>query len=519
VAAACLAACSLVSAASGVSAAPDAPISISSVSASFFPNPADSATFSASPSTAVTFTQEFPSLNFNTPNGTVPCSQPTGVTPDSRPFTDVVIQSDGSCKAIVAGNPTHQAAKDDLANFQAVFTGTFQVAAAGRITFSMYSDDGWILSLGPAVQGGGQPTYVSGQMLSPPTDRRGPFTGYQVVGSYNVESAPNQNNLVVAFPAGGSYPFELDYTDCCEGTQALTVLANGAPIPPTADLALDVQGVSVDTPVQGVAHIQVVPTAGQASQVELLVDGKSVDVKKSPPFAFDWDTSSVSPGPHNVVFRGTDMSGIPIDKQMTLQVLAAAGAATPVATPVAAVLPPQQTEPTSNNNNTLVIVAASLLLILALIGAALYFFLVYRRTARPAPVPPVVAAPVANDNTEFIGRVPVADLTVVGARRPAPQSLPKARLLIKPDREVQLSRSTDTVIGRDTQNAAYVDDRQASRKHARISCVDGDFWIEDLNSLNGTRVNGVTVAAPQKLADKDLINVGDTNITFAVEPA
>jgi pSer/pThr/pTyr-binding forkhead associated (FHA) protein len=94
--------------------------------------------------------------------------------------------------------------------------------------------------------------------------------------------------------------------------------------------------------------------------------------------------------------------------------------------------------------------------------------------------------------------------------------MPKAKLLVKPDREIQLSRSAETVIGRDSTNVGYVDDRQVSRHHAKISCVDGEFWIEDLNSLNGTRVNGATVSK-QKLADNDQINVGDTILTFAID--
>jgi pSer/pThr/pTyr-binding forkhead associated (FHA) protein len=96
--------------------------------------------------------------------------------------------------------------------------------------------------------------------------------------------------------------------------------------------------------------------------------------------------------------------------------------------------------------------------------------------------------------------------------------MPKASLLVKPDREIELSRFKETVIGRDSTNAAYVDDRQVSRHHAKILVVDGDFWIEDLNSTNGTRVNGATVTK-QKLSNNDLINVGDTSITFALEPA
>jgi hypothetical protein len=492
-------------------AANDSPIAISSVSASFYLNPTDSGAFIASPSTAVAFTQEFPALNFNPVAGTVKCSNAVNVTPDTRPFTDVVPQPDGSCTTIVAQGNKLQAAGGDMWSFQAVFTGSFQVSAPGRITFNLYSDDGWILSVGP--NGSNQPAYVSGPMVNFP--RVGPFTGYTIVGSYNVSSAPNKNNLVVGFPAAGTYPFELDYSNCCEGTQALTALVNDLPIPPASALALDVKGVTDAAQVQGTQHIEVVATAGQAQQVELLVDGQSKGVVKTPPYSFDWDTSQESPGSHKITLRGVDTAGGTVDQQLTLQVLAAAGGPTPAPTPAAASTIPQ----TSQNNNTLIIGAAAFLLLLALVGAALYFFLVMRRVQLPklAPAPAPVVAPVIapNDNTEFLGKVAPADMTIVSTHRPL--VMPKARLLVKPDREIQINPGVETVIGRDSTNAAFIDDRQVSRHHARISWSEGDFWIEDLNSLNGTRVNGETLTARHKLAPGETINVGDTNITFALE--
>ena len=499
---------------SQASPATQSPVSISAISASFFPNPTDSGAFISTPSTAVTFTQDFPVLNFNPPAGTVQCSQPVNISPDTTPLTDVVPQPDGSCKTIQAQGNKQQAAVGDLRNFQAVFTGQLQVSAPGRITFNIYSDDGWILSIGPNGSGG-QPGYVSGPMLNFP--RVGPFTGYTIVGSYNVESAPNQNNLVVGFPAAGTYPFELDYSDCCSGTQALTVLANGAPIPPASSLALDVKGLTDAAQVQGQQHIEVVAVAGQPQQVEFLVDGKTRGVVRQAPFGFDWDTTQESAGPHTVVFRATDATGASTEKQLTVQV---ANSAVAVASPaVAPTLIPAATTtiPSQNATNPLVFVAAAAILLLALGGAMAYFFLVIRKAPAPKPAPvAVVAQPVepVEEKTEFIGKVPLTDLTMVSNRRP--QVLPKAKLMIKPDREIQLSRSTETVIGRDAANAAFVDDRQVSRHHARISSVDGDFWIEDLNSTNGTRVNGATVTK-QKLSNNDQINVGDTIITFAVE--
>jgi hypothetical protein len=503
----------LVFASPGAQAAADSPISVSPIATSFFPNPNDSGAFTASPSTAVTFTQDFPALNFNTPVNTVKCSQPTGVSPSTQPFTNVIPQPDGTCTTIVAQGNGHQAAVGDMRNFQAVFTGAFQVAAAGRITFNVYSDDGWILSIGPGA-GGAQPGYVSGPMLNFP--RVGPFTGYPIVGSYNVESAPTQNNLVVGFPAAGMYPFELDYSDCCSGTQALTVLANGLPIPPASGLALDVQGIADQATVQGVQHITAAATGGQPKQVEFLVDGKSQGVKTAPPFAFDWDTASAGAGPHTLVFRATDSSGGAVDKQLTVQVAASTtSAATPVPTATTLARPPLS----SSIVSPFLPIAAAIvgLLILASVGVYLFFFVRDRQKKSPTPVPvPVVAevVPAADEHTEFIGRVPLENLTMVSKRRP--QVLPKASLLVKPDREIELSRFKETVIGRDSTNAAYVDDRQVSRHHAKILVVDGDFWIEDLNSTNGTRVNGATVTK-QKLANNDLINIGDTTMTFALE--
>ncbi|HEY1297163.1 MAG TPA: FHA domain-containing protein [Chloroflexota bacterium] len=498
----------------GAFAAADSPITISSVSGSFFPNPNDSGAFTATPSTAVTFTQDFPSLNFNTPADTVKCSQPVNVSPNTQPFTDVVLQPDGSCTTIVAQGNKQQAATGVMRSFQAVFTGSFQVAAAGRITFNVYSDDGWILSIGPSASGA-QPGYVSGPMLNFP--RVGPFTGYPIVGSYNVESAPNQNNLVVGFPAAGTYPFELDYSDCCSGTQALTVLANGVPIPPSTGLALDVQGISDAATVQGAQHITVAQTGGQAQQVEFFLDGKSQSVKTAPPFTFDWDPTTASAGAHTLAFRGTDATGGAVEKQLTVQV---AASTTTSITPVPTTVPSQPPRsPIPQIPPALPIAAGVLgLLVLASIGVYLYFFIRDRQQKKPAPIPVVAeVVPAVEEHTEYIGRVPLDNLTMVSTRRPQ-QVMPKASLLVKPDREIELSRFKETVIGRDSTNAAYVDDRQVSRHHAKILVVDGDFWIEDLNSTNGTRVNGATVTK-QKLSNNDLINVGDTSITFALEPA
>jgi transcriptional regulator with GAF, ATPase, and Fis domain len=52
-----------------------------------------------------------------------------------------------------------------------------------------------------------------------------------------------------------------------------------------------------------------------------------------------------------------------------------------------------------------------------------------------------------------------------------------------------------------------------SKEHARVERRGSGWWIEDLSSRNGTRVNGALVTA-QALADQDVIEAGHTLILF-----
>jgi hypothetical protein len=487
-------------------------ISISSVSGSFLPNVDNSGPFNATPTTPVAFTQEFPVINFNPPVGTVPCTNKTGVDITTRPFTNVVPQPDGSCKTLPAQGKNQQAAVGELTNFQAVFTGAFLVTSASRVTFNFFSDDGWILSLGPS-SAGAQPAYASGPMLNFP--KAGPFTGFTIVGSYNVVSAATQNNLVVSFPAGGIYPFELDYSDCCEGQLAFTLTANGLPIPATMALTLDMRGLTNAAQVQGIQHLEAVVASGQAQQVELLVDDRSRAVSKTAPFTFDWDAGLETPGKHKVTLRGTDASGGIADKEATLDVVAAAPLPT-FGPPLIASAPPT-TVPSEENPLSPLLIAASITLLL-IVGVGCFFLIRGSRESparAPAPAAAAAAVPVVSDSTEFIGKEQLRDLTMVSVRRP--QLLPKAKLMVKPDREIPLSRAAPTIIGRDASLAAAVEDRQVSRHHAKITCEGEEFWIEDLNSTNGTRVNGVPIER-QKLVNNDQIGLGEAIVTFTLEP-
>ena len=63
-------------------------------------------------------------------------------------------------------------------------------------------------------------------------------------------------------------------------------------------------------------------------------------------------------------------------------------------------------------------------------------------------------------------------------------------------------------IGRLENNDIVLDDPTVTREHAIISYSQGEFWIEDLGSTNGTLVNGTKLTAPRALQDGDQIQVG-----------
>lgn len=78
-------------------------------------------------------------------------------------------------------------------------------------------------------------------------------------------------------------------------------------------------------------------------------------------------------------------------------------------------------------------------------------------------------------------------------------------------REIVLGRGV-TTLGRTTENnVSFAADSNVSRYHAEIEWRDGDFWLIDLGSSNGTTLNGAAVKADKRLNDGDEIKLGGTS--------
>ncbi|MGH2500125.1 MAG: FHA domain-containing protein [Candidatus Limnocylindria bacterium] len=63
-------------------------------------------------------------------------------------------------------------------------------------------------------------------------------------------------------------------------------------------------------------------------------------------------------------------------------------------------------------------------------------------------------------------------------------------------------------LGRDAGNDIVVNDEAASARHAVVSYVDGDWWIEDAGSTNGTIVNGTRIWDRERLHYGDEVSIG-----------
>jgi pSer/pThr/pTyr-binding forkhead associated (FHA) protein len=72
-------------------------------------------------------------------------------------------------------------------------------------------------------------------------------------------------------------------------------------------------------------------------------------------------------------------------------------------------------------------------------------------------------------------------------------------------------------LGRASDNDLVLDDRSVSHYHARIDLVAGRPTVVDLESSNGTWVNGQRISAPQPLQHGDRLQLGGSLFTFQVE--
>jgi hypothetical protein len=68
-------------------------------------------------------------------------------------------------------------------------------------------------------------------------------------------------------------------------------------------------------------------------------------------------------------------------------------------------------------------------------------------------------------------------------------------------------------IGREEGNGLRLNDERVSRYHAKVQVEDGDIILTDLDSTNGTRVNGTTIQI-RRLRPGDQVSIGRSMLLF-----
>ncbi len=92
--------------------------------------------------------------------------------------------------------------------------------------------------------------------------------------------------------------------------------------------------------------------------------------------------------------------------------------------------------------------------------------------------------------------------------------LPVGSLIVEAETEPQqrFALRAVTAIGRSRDNHVVIDDPFASSNHAVIVWRENTWWVEDLNSHNGTYLNDERIDGPRPLASGDRIAIGETTL-------
>ena len=74
-----------------------------------------------------------------------------------------------------------------------------------------------------------------------------------------------------------------------------------------------------------------------------------------------------------------------------------------------------------------------------------------------------------------------------------------------------------TSIGRAPSNTIIISDTYASSQHALLTWREGQWWLEDQGSRNGTLLNDTRITAPTVVSAGDVIGIGRTQLKLELD--
>ncbi len=301
----------------------------------------------------------------------------------------------------------------------------------------------------------------------------------QYVVKYITQAPSGEHSLVIKVQHGGSQG---------QDEKRFWVPPLPAVHPPTVNF---VSPTSADE-IRGIVTVRVnITPAETVAKVRYYVDGTLKKEYTAAPFdTFDWDTTGLSAGTHVLRVEAVDINGQIGSAELTISVMVPA---TPLPTPT-----PTPTPPVKGDGVLFIVCVVVLLLLLVAIAGGVVWWLRQQEGKMEEPWPGeetwsgLGELMYEEDETIFEDEGETMD---VGEELAPPATLTVVKSLdLDPGETFEITGGT-TRVGRSTGNDIYIPDPPVSRKHAEIYFDGHTFYIRDLGSKYGTRVNGRSISS------------------------
>ena len=274
-------------------------------------------------------------------------------------------------------------------------------------------------------------------------------------------------------------------------------------------VAVDVSGVTPGEtlPADDDRDVQATLHAGNAERIDILVDGAAVASSTGQPTSLETELDGLPAGDHDLAVRVADSAGGVSEQHVPFSIAAEATPA-PVATsvPSEAATPATASQPGAFVSQDWWWLPVFLLVVLALAAVGRWLAWLTRSTSGSAGAG---AASDADDTTleleAPLERTPVAS---------GVSETPRVSIESNGQRQDVALGGQPLSIGRDADNSIVLRDLHVSRHHARITLENGEYWIEDLASQNGTLLDGQMAIDRRKLEPGDQFAIGAATLTY-----
>jgi hypothetical protein len=149
----------------------------------------------------------------------------------------------------------------------------------------------------------------------------------------------------------------------------------------------------------------------------------------------------------------------------------------------------------------------NLLKIFLLVLLYLFFFRVLRAVWTEINAPQMAEAPASSGGRRAAGTPPKPSRRGGRGR----SAVPQLKVLEPPElRGRAYPLDEEVTLGRAAGCQVPIEDAYASQVHARVFHRDGQWYLEDLGSTNGTYLNRNRVAGPMVVKKRDRVQIGST---------